>query len=139
VTFGLAMVAEQFIRMVWGAAPLQSTMPPEFKGQLIMGDMMFSKYRLFILGVVVVVMSGIWLLLQGRPASEALAQLTLRHGHVAAARTGILDTFIAEYTRAWPKPFLQWLREDYDEDRLRTNFRSRSWANLLTDGILRRE
>jgi hypothetical protein len=34
---------------------------------------------------------------------------------------------------------LQWLREDYDEDSLRTNFRSRSWANLLTDGILRRE
>jgi branched-chain amino acid transport system permease protein len=63
VTFGLALVAEQFIRMVWGAAPLQSTMPPEFKGQFIVGDMMFSKYRLFILGVVVVVMSGIWLLL----------------------------------------------------------------------------
>src|SRR5512141_1000216 len=28
VTFGLAMVAEQFIRMVWGAAPLAYAMPP---------------------------------------------------------------------------------------------------------------
>ncbi len=83
--------------------------------------------------------AAIWLLLQGRGPEEATRQLTWRHGHVSAARTGILDAFIAEYTRAWPKPFLQWLREDYDEDRLRTNFRSRSWANLLTDGILRRE
>ncbi|MDO9195439.1 branched-chain amino acid ABC transporter permease [Rhodoferax sp.] len=63
VTFGLAMVAEQFIRMVWGAAPLASSMPDVFKGQLIFGDFMFSRYRLLILGVVFVVMSGIWLLL----------------------------------------------------------------------------
>lgn len=63
VTFGLAMVAEQFIRMVWGAAPLASTMPDVFKGQLLLGDFMFSKYRLLILLVVLVVMSGIWLLL----------------------------------------------------------------------------
>ena len=66
-------------------------------------------------------------------------QLTWRHGHVSAARTGILDAFIAEYAKAWPKPFMAWLREDYDEARLRTNFRSRGWANLLTDGVLRRE
>jgi branched-chain amino acid transport system permease protein len=63
VTFGLAMVAEQFIRMVWGGAPLASTMPVEFKGQLLLGEFMFSKYRLFILGVVIVLMAGIWLLL----------------------------------------------------------------------------
>ena len=47
LTFGLAMVVEQFIRMVWGAAPLSSIMPPEFKGSWFLGDMMFSKYRLF--------------------------------------------------------------------------------------------
>jgi branched-chain amino acid transport system permease protein len=63
VTFGLAMVGEQALRMIWGSAPLSSNMPPEFKGNVILGDMMFSKYRLFILGVVAVVMGGIWLLL----------------------------------------------------------------------------
>jgi branched-chain amino acid transport system permease protein len=63
VTFGLAMVAEQAIRMIWGSAPLPSSMPAGFKGNVIAGDMMFSKYRLFILAVVVVVMGGIWLLL----------------------------------------------------------------------------
>jgi branched-chain amino acid transport system permease protein len=63
VTFGLAMVAEQFIRMVWGAAPLAISMPSEFKGHVMLGQFLFSKYRLFLLLVVLVVMSGIWLLL----------------------------------------------------------------------------
>jgi branched-chain amino acid transport system permease protein len=63
LTFGLAMVVEQFIRMVWGAAPLSSIMPPEFKGSWFLGDMMFSKYRLFILAVVALILCGIWLLL----------------------------------------------------------------------------
>jgi branched-chain amino acid transport system permease protein len=63
VTFGLAMVAEQAIRMIWGAAPLASTMPPEFKGSVTAGEFLFSRYRLFLLGVVFVVMTALWLLL----------------------------------------------------------------------------
>lgn len=63
VTFGLAMVAEQLIRMIWGAAPLPSSMPPEFKGSVAVGEFLFSKYRLFLLAVVFVVMSALWLLL----------------------------------------------------------------------------
>ena len=63
VTFGLAMLAEQAIRMIWGAAPLPSSMPPAFKGSVIAGDFLFSRYRLFLLGVVFVVMSALWLLL----------------------------------------------------------------------------
>jgi branched-chain amino acid transport system permease protein len=63
LTFGLAMVAEQFIRMVWGAAPLPASMPAAFKGQVILGDFMFSRYRLLLLAVVAVVLTGIWLLL----------------------------------------------------------------------------
>lgn len=63
VTFGLALVAEQAIRMIWGSAPLPSNMPPEFKGNVMLGEFMFSRYRLFILAVVIVVMAGVWLLL----------------------------------------------------------------------------
>jgi len=63
VTFGLAMVAEQAIRMIWGAAPLASTLPPEFKGNVMLGEFMFSRYRLFLLGVVIVLMTALWLLL----------------------------------------------------------------------------
>ena len=63
VTFGLAMVAEQLIRMIWGASPLPASMPAIFKGQLMLGDFMFSRYRLLLLAVVAVVLAGIWLLL----------------------------------------------------------------------------
>jgi branched-chain amino acid transport system permease protein len=64
VTFGLAMIAEQVLRMIWGAAPLSSSMPAQFKGSVFVGDMMFSRYRLLLLAVVFCVMSALWLLLQ---------------------------------------------------------------------------
>lgn len=83
--------------------------------------------------------AGIWLLLQGRPVAEAEAQLTLRHGHIRQGKTGILDAFFAEYAKAGDKPFLDWLREDYDEAALRAKFRSQPWADRLLDGVLRRE
>ena len=87
--------------------------------------------------------AGIWLLLQGRSVEDALAQLSLRWGHVRQSRTGILDAFFLRYgafTRAHgPKPFLDWVREDYDEEALRREFLSRPWADRLVDGVLRRE
>jgi branched-chain amino acid transport system permease protein len=63
VTFGLAMVAEQAIRMLWGAAPLPSNMPSGFKGNVVLGDFLFSRYRLFLLAVVALLLAGVWLLL----------------------------------------------------------------------------
>ena len=63
VTFGLAMIAEQLIRIIWGAAPLSVNMPAVFKGSVIIGDFLFSRYRLLLLAVVVVVLVSIWLLL----------------------------------------------------------------------------
>ena len=63
VTFGLAMVAEQLIRIIWGAAPLPAAMPAIFKGSVVLGDFLFSRYRLLLLAVVAVVLAGIWFLL----------------------------------------------------------------------------
>lgn len=83
--------------------------------------------------------AGLWLLLQGRPVAEAAAQLALRHGHIRQGKTGILDAFFAAYAAAAPKPFLDWLREDYDEAALRASFQSQPWADRLLDGVLRRE
>ncbi len=63
VTFGLAMIAEQLIRIVWGSAPLSVNMPASFKGSVFLGDFLFSRYRLFLLAVVIAVLASIWLLL----------------------------------------------------------------------------
>jgi protein tyrosine phosphatase (PTP) superfamily phosphohydrolase (DUF442 family) len=87
--------------------------------------------------------AGIWLLLQGASPALALGQLHWRFGHVSASRTGILDAFFhlyEAYLKArGPKPFLDWVREDYDEVALREAFRSNAWADRLVDGVLRRE
>src|SRR5437870_8795287 len=64
VTFGLAMIAEQLLRIVFGAAPLSQAMPQSLKGAVFIGDFLFSRYRLMLLGIVVVVLVGVWLLLQ---------------------------------------------------------------------------
>jgi branched-chain amino acid transport system permease protein len=63
VTFGLALVAEQAIRILWGAAPLSASIPPVFRGSVFVGDFLFSRYRLLILAVVAAVLLGVWLLL----------------------------------------------------------------------------
>jgi branched-chain amino acid transport system permease protein len=63
LTFGLSMVVEQLIRMIWGAAPLAASMPPALRGNIVVGDFLYSRYRLIILGVVVAALVAIWLLL----------------------------------------------------------------------------
>jgi branched-chain amino acid transport system permease protein len=63
LTFGLALVAEQAIRMIWGAAPLPASMPDGLKGSVMLGDFLFSRYRLLLLAIVAVVLAGIWTLL----------------------------------------------------------------------------
>ncbi|NQW01792.1 MAG: branched-chain amino acid ABC transporter permease [Rhodospirillales bacterium] len=63
VTFGFAMIGEQLLRIIWGAAPIPASMPSMLKGPVIIGDFLFSQYRLLLLAVVAVVLAGIWYLL----------------------------------------------------------------------------
>jgi branched-chain amino acid transport system permease protein len=63
VTFGLAMIAEQLLRIIFGAAPLSQAMPQSLKGAVFIGDFLFSRYRLMLLGIVIAVLVGVWLLL----------------------------------------------------------------------------
>jgi branched-chain amino acid transport system permease protein len=63
LTFGLALVAEQAIRMIWGAAPLPASMPQALKGSVTAGDFLFSRYRLLLLAIVAVILAGIWMLI----------------------------------------------------------------------------
>jgi len=62
-TFGLAMMAEQAIRLVWGATGLPFSIPPGLRGQLHVGNFIYSYYRLTVLMVSVLAVGGSWLLL----------------------------------------------------------------------------
>ena len=67
LTFGLAMVAEQALRWIFGAAPIPFSIPPALKGQVLIGDFIYSRYRLLMLAVAVVTVGGLWHLLKRTP------------------------------------------------------------------------
>jgi len=64
LTFGLAMVVEQGIRMLWGLSPKHFEVPAALTGALALGPMTYSRYRSFILLAVIVLIVGLALFLQ---------------------------------------------------------------------------
>jgi branched-chain amino acid transport system permease protein len=62
-TFGMAMAAEQTLRMIWGTTGLPFSIPDALRGQLHVGDFIYSYYRLTILLVTALAVTGCWLLL----------------------------------------------------------------------------
>ena len=67
LTFGLAMVIEQALRMIYGAPPLSWSIPPELRGQVVLGTFFYPRYRLLLLAVAVLCVVGLWFLLQRTP------------------------------------------------------------------------
>jgi protein tyrosine/serine phosphatase len=82
--------------------------------------------------------AGLFVLLHGGTAQQALAQLSLRFGHIRQARTGILDAFFHHYAREAEgrKPFLDWVREDYDQLSLQREFHANGLASFVNDWVL---
>ena len=85
--------------------------------------------------------SGLFLLLNGATAKQALAQLSWRYGHISRSRTGILDAFFLRFAQEaeGKKPFLDWVRDDYDENALRRDFTSGRAFEFVNDRLLARE
>jgi branched-chain amino acid transport system permease protein len=67
LTFGLAMVAEQGLRMIFGASPLAYAMPDFLRGQLFLGDFIYPRNRLVMLAVASVAVTLTWLLIYRTP------------------------------------------------------------------------
>ncbi len=61
-TFGLAMSAEQALRLTFGASSIPFSIPEFLSGQLHIGSFLYSYYRLSILAVTTVSIAGLWLL-----------------------------------------------------------------------------
>ncbi len=66
-TFGLAMIIEQGIRIVWGLSPKSFELPPFFAGALELRVLAYSKYRSFILLCVVLLIIGLVLFIEKTP------------------------------------------------------------------------
>ncbi len=85
--------------------------------------------------------AGLVVLFEGGTAAAAARQLSWRYLHVGLAPTGILDAFFRMYAADGEgrRPFLDWVREEYDEAALRRRFRPWRVAGFVTDSVLRRE
>lgn len=63
LTFGLAMIIEQSLRWYFGASPRAYSMPGELRGQVFMGDFVYSRYRLFLIAIAIATVAAVWVLL----------------------------------------------------------------------------
>lgn len=72
--------------------------------------------------------SAIYLLIQGRPLSDARAQLSFRYLHLHQTKTGVLDAFLDAYAPFERNmSFETWLRDHYDQAALQASF-SPKWG-----------
>ena len=85
--------------------------------------------------------AGLAILFEGGSAAAAQRQLSWRFGHVSGSRAGILDAFFVHYavTGEGRMPFLDWVRTEYDEARLRRSFAANRVASFFNDRVLGRE
>ncbi|MEM0987178.1 MAG: protein tyrosine phosphatase [Pseudomonadota bacterium] len=82
------------------------------------------------------------LLRQDDDFDTAIKQLSLRYLHVEAGKTGMLDAVFKAYDRfrqEAPKPFLDWVSEDYDRIAIKADFMASFQSRMNLDRILRRE
>ena len=63
VTFGLFFILNELVKIVWGTLPLSVAAPPVFSGSIPFVGSSYPVYRLFILGVSIIVLVGMALLL----------------------------------------------------------------------------
>ena len=85
--------------------------------------------------------AGLFVLFEGGTAAAALRQLSLRFGHIKQAKTGILEAFFLRYQREGEgkKPFLDWLRDDYDAVALKRDFHANGLASFIDGWVLAHE
>lgn len=88
--------------------------------------------------------SALYLMLAcGRPASEAIGQLSARFGHIRSSRTGVLDLMLERYIaegEAKGIGFLEWVDSPaFDPAVFKAAHKPTLWSDVLVERILRRE
>ena len=86
-------------------------------------------------------MSALYLILHKNiSVNEAKKQLSFKYLHIKHAKTGILDAFFDNYLKENKKQdFLNWVKNDYDPEKLKLSFKVKKISEILSTYILRRE
>ena len=67
LTFGAALVIEELIRLIWGSNEQQLPVPAAISGAFVVGDLIYSRYRIFASGFAILAIVGLWLFLERTP------------------------------------------------------------------------
>jgi branched-chain amino acid transport system permease protein len=63
LTLGVAFVLNDLSLVIWGGDTFSVPVPAQLGGAMWVGDVMYPKYRIFVLGLGIVVFAALWLLL----------------------------------------------------------------------------
>lgn len=67
LTFGAALVIEELIRVIWGSKEQQLSLPAAITGAVMIGDLIYSNYRLFASVFAVFMIVLLWLFVEKTP------------------------------------------------------------------------
>ena len=64
LTFGAALVIEELIRVVWGSRERTLDLPEAISGAVLIGDLIYARYRFFACGFAVAMIVLLWLFIE---------------------------------------------------------------------------
>ena len=67
LTFGAALVIEEIIRLAWGSGEKQLVVPAELSGAMVLGGLIYAKYRLFASLAAIALILSLYLFLEKTP------------------------------------------------------------------------
>jgi branched-subunit amino acid ABC-type transport system permease component len=67
LTFGAALVIEEVIRLAWGSGEKQLALPAELSGAMLVGGLIYAKYRLYASVAAIALILMLWLFLEKTP------------------------------------------------------------------------
>ena len=89
LTFGLAVVLNEVIRLIWGAQPLAAGIPDFLRGIVIVLDQPFPLYRLFLIALGLAAAIGVWQFLERTRAGLLIRAVSQNAEMVHALGTNV--------------------------------------------------
>jgi branched-chain amino acid transport system permease protein len=89
LTFGLAVVLSELIRLIWGAQPLSAGIPDALRGIVIVLDQPFPLYRLFLIALGIAAAIAVWQFLERTRAGLLIRAVSQNSEMVHALGTDV--------------------------------------------------
>jgi len=89
LTFGLAVVLSELIRIIWGTAPLSAGIPDALRGIVLILDQPFPLYRLFLIGLGIAAAIAVWQFLERTRAGLLIRAVSQNPEMVHALGTNV--------------------------------------------------